>query len=142
MQSDLASMVWPQCQSQLQTEMPEQQFNTWIRPLVVQPGFEGHVQLVAPNRFIEDWVKNKFLSRIEELMLQLGGSQVIVDITVVGSPVSEYQTHNVNQVFAHVGDASEDAQARKPNPKVVLSKQTDMSDKPITSAAEISLKTN
>lgn len=142
MHSDLASMVWPQCQSQLQTEMPEQQFNTWIRPLVVQPGFEGHVQLLAPNRFIEDWVKNKFLSRIEELMLQLGGSQVIVDITVVGSSPLDHQSPNTHQVFNRVDDAGQRGLSRKPDTHAVSSEFADVTDKPITSAAETSLKTN
>lgn len=142
MHSDLASMVWPQCQSQLQTEMPEQQFNTWIRPLVVQPGFEGHVQLLAPNRFIEDWVKNKFLSRIEELMLQLGGSQVIVDITVVGSSPLDHQSPNTHQVFNRVDDAGQRGLSRKPGTHAVSSEFADVTDKPITSAAETSLKTN
>jgi chromosomal replication initiator protein len=58
MHTDLASIIWPQCQAQLRGELPEQQFNTWIRPLVAQAGVDGdRVQLLAPNRFIEDWVK-------------------------------------------------------------------------------------
>jgi chromosomal replication initiator protein len=122
--------------------MPEQQFNTWIRPLVVQPGFEGHVQLLAPNRFIEDWVKNKFLSRIEELMLQLGGSQVIVDITVVGSSPLDHQSPNTHQVFNRVDDAGQRGLSRKPGTHAVSSEFADVTDKPITSAAETSLKTN
>lgn len=147
MHSDLASMVWPQCQSQLQTELPEQQFNTWIRPLVVQPGFDGRVQLLAPNRFIEDWVKNKFLSRIEELMGQLGGSQVVVDITVVRSEVSEYQlrqSDSVNQRFnkkpaaENTGRSKEGAESGR----IVSLGSSDLHREPIKSAAETSLKTN
>ena len=144
MQTDLASMVWPQCQSQLQTEMPEQQFNTWIRPLIVNPGFEGHIQLVAPNRFIEDWVKNNFLSRIEELMLQLGGSEVIVDITVMGSLTPEPQSSVINQVFTGFAGVNGRSSAVKLGPGTVgfSSKPAEGSNRPITSAAETSLKTN
>ncbi|MDG2502413.1 MAG: chromosomal replication initiator protein DnaA [Porticoccaceae bacterium] len=76
---DLPEVVWSQCQSQLRSELPEQQYNTWIRPLIIQAPsdqLDAAVQLLAPNRFIEDWVKNKFLARIEELFHQLGGKSV------------------------------------------------------------------
>ena len=75
--------IWTDCTKQLSDELPPQQFNTWIRPLKVQL-FAGdgilaegssiiqRIQLVAPNRFIEDWVKNKFLVRIEALFSQFG----------------------------------------------------------------------
>ncbi|MGB0450309.1 MAG: DnaA N-terminal domain-containing protein, partial [Porticoccaceae bacterium] len=64
--------IWSDCSKQLSDELPPQQFNTWIRPLKIQ-FFAGdaalsdasstpqRIQLVAPNRFIEDWVQNKFL---------------------------------------------------------------------------------
>ncbi len=76
---DVPEVVWSQCQSQLRSELPEQQYNTWIRPLIIQSSsdqLDAVVQLLAPNRFIEDWVKNKFLARIEELFDQLGGKSV------------------------------------------------------------------
>ena len=66
MQTDMASLAWSQCQNQLRSELPEQQFNTWIRPLIAQQGLEDEVQLLAPNRFIEDWVKNKFIPRVQK----------------------------------------------------------------------------
>ncbi|WP_425563519.1 chromosomal replication initiator protein DnaA [Microbulbifer aestuariivivens] len=49
--------------------MPSQQFNTWIRPLRVSPSAAaGELRLVAPNRFVLDWVGDKFLKRISELV--------------------------------------------------------------------------
>ena len=83
MESNVDTMVWAECQTMLRSELPEQQYNTWIRPLTIQSA-EGafDLHLLAPNRFIEDWVKNKFLSRIEELLAQLGGKSVKVDIKV------------------------------------------------------------
>ena len=92
-------MIWPQCQSYLRNELPEQQFNTWIRPLVIQLGSDSVVYLLAPNRFIEDWVKNKFLGRIEELLVQLGGQNVNVEITVnrISTPESVIQRYSSEQ---------------------------------------------
>ena len=59
--------VWNRCVRDLQAELPEQQFNTWIRPL--QAVEEGQVlRLLAPNRFVVDWLNQHYLGRIEELL--------------------------------------------------------------------------
>jgi chromosomal replication initiator protein len=54
----------------LQDELPTQQFNTWIRPLKVDSESSSELRLLAPNRFILDWVSDKFLQRIQELVGQ------------------------------------------------------------------------
>ena len=64
----------------LQAELPEQQFNTWIRPL--QAGEEGGVlKLLAPNRFVVDWLQQHYIDRILELVNGAGGtSKVVVEV--------------------------------------------------------------
>ena len=58
----MAQAIWQQCLACLQDELPSQQFNTWIRPLNVNEN--GRIiQLVAPNRFVQDWVRDKYFSR-------------------------------------------------------------------------------
>jgi len=136
MQSDLASSIWPQCQARLRGELPEQQFNTWIRPLVAHSESDrDNVQLVAPNRFIEDWVKNKFSVRIHELMNQLCGRSVMVEIVVAVSHVNGDTDQPLlaidrEQKEASVWSASPVGQVKLEAPAI------------ITSAAESSLKTN
>ncbi|MEP4855425.1 MAG: DnaA N-terminal domain-containing protein, partial [Lentilitoribacter sp.] len=51
----------------LRDELPSQQFNTWIRPLKAESSSEG-LTLLAPNRFVQDWVREKFQNRISELI--------------------------------------------------------------------------
>jgi len=59
--------LWKHCLSRLESEIPEQQLNTWIRPL--QAVEEAHnVRLLAPNRFVLDWVRDHFYARIRELV--------------------------------------------------------------------------
>ena len=59
--------VWQHCLRQLENELPEQQFNTWIRPL--QAVEDGQVlRLLAPNRFVVDWVNDNIVERISELL--------------------------------------------------------------------------
>ncbi len=76
----LPESVWNNCLLQLQSELPEQQFNTWLRPLKVDTAVTGMLCLVAPNRFVLDWVKDKFLSRINELVTQAGLSHVEIKV--------------------------------------------------------------
>ena len=72
--------VWNRCIRDLQAELPEQQFNTWIRPLqAVEDG--AVLKLLAPNRFVVDWLNQHYLGRIEELVDNAGGtSGVIVEV--------------------------------------------------------------
>ena len=64
--------LWQKCVDILQDELSSQQFNTWIRPLKVM-GDEHDLCLLAPNRFVADWVREKFLPRIEEVLDDLSG---------------------------------------------------------------------
>ena len=58
---------WKRCLQQLEGELTAQQFNTWIRPLHVIENNDG-VHLLAPNRFVQNWISERYLSRIEELL--------------------------------------------------------------------------
>ena len=72
--------LWNRCVRDLQAELPEQQFNTWIRPLqAVEDG--GVLKLLAPNRFVVDWLQQHYIERILELIVGAGGaSEVVVEV--------------------------------------------------------------
>ncbi|HBM83007.1 MAG TPA: chromosomal replication initiator protein DnaA, partial [Halieaceae bacterium] len=71
----MPDVIWQQCISRLQDELPSQQFNTWIRPL--QSSQDGQqLTLFAPNRFIKDFVSDKFAPRIRELLQQIAPAEV------------------------------------------------------------------
>ncbi|WP_017429126.1 chromosomal replication initiator protein DnaA [Vreelandella jeotgali] len=63
--------LWHQCLDYLQDELSSQQFNTWIRPLQAEQGETNEIFLLAPNRFVRDWVSDKYAGRISELMREL-----------------------------------------------------------------------
>lgn len=63
--------LWHQCLDYLQDELSSQQFNTWIRPLQAEQGEANELCLLAPNRFVRDWVSDKYARRISELMREL-----------------------------------------------------------------------
>jgi chromosomal replication initiator protein len=60
---------WRYCLSQFEKELPPQQFRTWIKPLRVRAEGEALV-VIAPNRFVQQWVRDRFARRIEELALE------------------------------------------------------------------------
>jgi chromosomal replication initiator protein len=59
--------LWNRCLRLLESEIPEQQFNTWVRPLQAVEE-NGVLKLLAPNRFVVDWLTQNLRTRIEELM--------------------------------------------------------------------------
>lgn len=80
--TDLAQL-WPACLARLEAELSSQQFNTWIKPLAAEATDEG-LALFAPNRFILQFIKDRFLARIEELMTELHG-EVALELRI-GAP--------------------------------------------------------
>ena len=81
--------------SRLQDELPAQQFNTWIRPLQAsQAGLQ--LTLFAPNRFIKDFVKDKFAPLIQQLLQELN-SGVALSLTLEIGTAEEAQLSGQNQ---------------------------------------------
>jgi chromosomal replication initiator protein len=56
---------WETCLARLRVELTPQQFNTWIKPLSCQES-DNALKISAPNRFILDWVRDKFSIRLQE----------------------------------------------------------------------------
>ena len=68
----------------LEAELPEQQFNTWVRPLQALEG-AGAVKLLAPNRFVVEWINERLLPRIGELLREKSTGDVPIVTVEVGS---------------------------------------------------------
>jgi chromosomal replication initiator protein len=80
--------LWQVCLGHLEQEFPSQQFNTWIRPLKAESGDDAQLRLLAPNRFVMDWVSDKYLNRIKELLSEHGDEQIReVVLEVIGAGV-------------------------------------------------------
>ncbi|MFJ1268686.1 chromosomal replication initiator protein DnaA [Legionella lytica] len=83
----MSAAVWQKCLGLLQDEYSAQQFNTWLRPLQAHTE-EQRLVLLAPNRFVVDWVKKHFFSRIEELIKQFCGDEIKSISIEIGSKTS------------------------------------------------------
>ena len=78
------SAVWKRCVDHLGGELSEQELNTWIRPLQAIEE-DGSLRLLAPNRFVLDWVRDQFLDRINNIVASNGGSPSPRVVLEVGS---------------------------------------------------------
>jgi chromosomal replication initiator protein len=77
---------WAKCLASLEEELSAQQLNTWVRPLRV--AMEGRcLHLFAPNRFVQDWVRDRFLDRIRELARREFGEDIDISVEI-GTPVA------------------------------------------------------
>ena len=63
----MSESLWNRCLRVLESELPEQHFNTWIRPLQAIER-DGELRLLAPNRYVIDWLAENSLQRIRELI--------------------------------------------------------------------------
>lgn len=76
--------MWKKCLEWLEQDLPAQHFNTWIRPLQAEQ--DGTVlRLLAPNKFVLEWVKDKYAVRIKELLSQFEDGQAMALAFAVGS---------------------------------------------------------
>ena len=75
---------WEHCLNRIGSDIPQQQFNTWIRPLQAQWQGSG-LMLAAPNRFIRDFVTEKYVPMIATYLLDIvAPASAQVSVTVVG----------------------------------------------------------
>ena len=84
-------LFWQQCLDAFRQELTPQQFNTWIRPLAVEGTGAGY-RVLAPNRFVLQWVKERFAGRISELALDVDGRRVPITLAAAEAaapPASE-----------------------------------------------------
>jgi len=90
--------LWEQCITHLETELSEQQFNTWILPLQVT--LENNtLQLLAPNRFVMDWVKKNFLEQIKVTINNLDDTNSIQVNISIGSQVKPVSSTTNNKTI-------------------------------------------
>ncbi|RAU18023.1 chromosomal replication initiator protein DnaA [Nitrincola tibetensis] len=84
----MSDELWERCLSSLRDEFPAQQYNTWIRPLRLAQCQTDLLVLLAPNRFVKDWVSDKYLSHIRQAFSHLTGSisaEVMIEIAQSGA---------------------------------------------------------
>jgi chromosomal replication initiator protein len=87
----LSETLWNRCLRVLESELPMQQFNTWVRPLQVVER-HGEIRLLAPNRYVVEWLGDNSLPRIKELIREFADGaipDVVLDVGTRGGVLPE-----------------------------------------------------
>ncbi len=75
--------LWQICLDELAQELPEQQFNTWIKPLTAQVADDfSKVTIFVANRFKLDWIRAQYAARFSALLERLQGQKVTVELAL------------------------------------------------------------
>jgi chromosomal replication initiator protein len=81
--ADQMADLWLGCVDQLAQELPEQQFNTWIRPLCAEVAADlSKLTIQVANRFKLDWIRVQYSDRISALLAQLAGQPVVLELVL------------------------------------------------------------
>lgn len=100
----MSAPLWDRCLLQLETELSDQQLNTWIRPLQALQADE-QLRILAPNKFVLDMVQSSFHTRIQEIATALSDPEPMQVRLVIGSGLlanaPEQPKNKVGQAPAH-----------------------------------------
>ncbi len=73
--------IWNNCLAKLENEMPGSDFSTWVRPLQAVEE-NGQVRLLAPNRFVLDWVKQHYLAKLVTAIGEFSNGSLSVSLEI------------------------------------------------------------
>lgn len=104
---------WSTCLSRFEQELPAQQFNTWIKGLRLETDDAGpeHFRLTAPNRFVMQWVRERYLAQIEALGLEYFSRPININLAV-------------SESIAETPPALEPTESAPPIPTVAVPKKS------------------
>jgi chromosomal replication initiator protein len=75
--------LWQSCVDQLAQELPEQQFNTWIKPLSAEVANDlTKVTIFVANRFKLDWIRAQYSGRISSLLSRFSGQSIQMELAL------------------------------------------------------------
>ena len=93
--SDAGSTLWPACLDILARELPEQQFNTWIKPLAAQlTPDHSRLTVYVVNRFKLDWVRAQYASRIAAILESLHDQPITLELALAPRTAAVKSTHS------------------------------------------------
>ena len=111
--------LWRRCAQRLEAELPEQHYNTWVRPLqAVETA--GVLRLLAPNRFVVDWVNSHLLAKITEFIAEIDPDRApIVTVDVGSRPVDALFADAAPVATTHVAASRHRVGAQTPQGIVI-----------------------
>ncbi len=106
---------WQACIDQLAQELPEQQFQTWIKPLSAQVSEDlSRVTLFVANRFKLDWIRAQYSGRLAQLMERLTGLPVHIELALTPREALK-NLAATKQILSQTPDESAPVEASRPS---------------------------
>lgn len=116
--------LWLQSVDFLRDELPAQHFNTWIRPLQVE-AIDECLFVYAPNRFVLDWVNEKYFTRILELMTERNNGETPEIVLQIGSKGQTARPAATATATATAAITANPVQATPAAPSIIIPTDTD-----------------
>jgi chromosomal replication initiator protein len=109
--------LWQACIDQLAQELPEQQFNTWIKPLAAQVADDfSKVTVFVANRFKLDWVRAQYSGRLGAMLEKISGQKVQLELALAPrEPVTRTYTTAANSDIGLIAEPVELADEAQPH---------------------------
>lgn len=112
---------WDDCLAQLKEKLTPQEFKTWLEPLQVAEG-ESVISIFAPNRFVKDWVRDRYFELIETIMQKLGHTNLELKLQV-GSAPPRFQPLATPEVSSELVGPLKAKEVTLAEPKAALEKE-------------------
>ena len=97
---------WSTCLSRFEQELSTQQFNTWIKPLQMEVRDDA-LRILAPNKFVQQWVKERFLSKIETIAAELLPENTQIELSISNqSPTKKIANGISKQITVSTGSVN------------------------------------
>jgi chromosomal replication initiator protein len=108
---------WSTCLLRFEKELSPQQFNTWIKPLKVDVRPDV-IRLLAPNRFVQQWIKDKFYTKIQTLADELLPGHISIELDVLANDVNLANTNGAVTQTKEVSVAPSNTHANGKHPSI------------------------
>ncbi len=107
----MSNPLWNRCLEKLETEIPQDQFSTWIRPLhAIEEN--NSIKLLAPNRFVLDWVEDKYIKNINTILTKLSNNETFSLELSIGTskstvaPITSVNSNKINAIKTQTNSVS------------------------------------
>ena len=100
----MSPTLWSKCIARLEQSLSDQQLNTWIRPLQVSES-AGELKLLAPNRFVLDWVKQHFFDQIRQILGEISAEPVALALEIGSQPSAAMRRNHEPAPSNHIAES-------------------------------------
>lgn len=83
--------TWEKTLSILRSEVNDQTFNAWFQPIQQVAIDTTSVTLGVPNKFFENWIKEKYISLIKTAVHQASGNTLTITFKIIETPQNNPQ---------------------------------------------------